>query len=149
MLPRARRTGKEQELTDTSKMARAALAKEFGIKRITFVPLPDGSVIEYGSPSYEEAELLKLLTLLIQELAVVPTFFKFLKLALETLCVLRYVGGSALIELRMPCPRRPLLASGAKSWTKRPVVAGRNVVVIEGPTELMAGVRKSTSVRAL
>jgi hypothetical protein len=90
-------------------MKRAALCKEFGIKKITFVPLPDGSVIEYGSPSQEEAELLKLLSLLIQELAEAPTFVKFFKILVEIASVLR------------------------------------NVVVIEGPTEVMAGIRKSTS----
>jgi len=103
------RTGQEQVVTDWKSMKRAALCQEFGVKKITFVPLPDGSVIEYGSPSQEETELLKLLSLLIQELAEAPSFVKFLKVLRETACVLR------------------------------------NVVVIEGPTEIMAGIRKSTS----
>jgi len=45
----AAKTGKEVTVIDTSTMRRAALAKEFGIKHIHFVPTEAG-VLEYGVP---------------------------------------------------------------------------------------------------
>ena len=44
------KTGKEVVIDDVSTMKRAAEAKEFGIKRIHFVPTPEG-VFEYGTPA--------------------------------------------------------------------------------------------------
>jgi len=46
----AARSGKEVYIADTSTMKRAGLAKEFGIKRVHFVPF-DGGVLEYGTPA--------------------------------------------------------------------------------------------------
>jgi len=42
--------GKEVTVVDVSKMKRAALANEFGIKRLHMIPM-EGGVLEYGSPS--------------------------------------------------------------------------------------------------
>jgi hypothetical protein len=44
------KTGKEATIVDASEMKRAALAKEFGVKRIHFIPTECG-VLEYGTPS--------------------------------------------------------------------------------------------------
>jgi hypothetical protein len=45
-------------------MNRRELAKEFGIKKIHFVPLPDGKgVVEYGTPSNEDVQLPELVEL--------------------------------------------------------------------------------------
>jgi hypothetical protein len=41
-------------------ISRRDLAKEFGIKKIHFVPLPDGSVIEYGTPNAEDVTMSEL-----------------------------------------------------------------------------------------
>ena len=57
------RTHTETVLTDFSNMKRQSLAKEFGITRIHFVPLPDGSVVEYGTPSKEDVQLSELVQL--------------------------------------------------------------------------------------
>lgn len=46
----AGRTRKEVVVKDTSSMKRAALAEEFGIKEIHFVPTDDG-VFEFGTPA--------------------------------------------------------------------------------------------------
>ena len=57
------RTKTETVITDFSNMNRRELAKEFGIKKIHFVPLPDGSVVEYGTPSDEDVQLPELVEL--------------------------------------------------------------------------------------
>jgi len=44
------RTGEEGVIDDVSTMKRKDLAKEFGIKRVHFVPTPDG-IYEYGVPA--------------------------------------------------------------------------------------------------
>merc|ERR1719343_995236 len=44
------KTNKEVTIVDTSMMKRAALAKEFDIKRVHFIPTEAG-VFEYGSPA--------------------------------------------------------------------------------------------------
>ena len=50
------RSGREQvmEKDDLRKMKRWPLIKEFGIKKIHMIPMEDGSVLEYGTPSGEE-----------------------------------------------------------------------------------------------
>lgn len=57
------RTGKETVVTDFNKMVRRDLAREFGISKIHLVPLPDGSVVEYGTPSKEDVPLSELVKL--------------------------------------------------------------------------------------
>lgn len=91
-LATAARTKEEQVVTDTTTMVRAALATEFSIKRITFVPLPSGEVLEYGTPSGEEVLFLQLLGLLIQEIVHAPSISGFFKLSVETFAVLRLVA---------------------------------------------------------
>jgi len=44
------RSGEKGTIVDISKLNRAALAEEFGIKRVHFIPM-DGGVLEYGSPN--------------------------------------------------------------------------------------------------
>ena len=66
------RTQKETIVTDFSKMVRRNLAQEFGIKKVHFVPLPDGSVIEYGTPSSEDVQLAELVELSAMALSAAP-----------------------------------------------------------------------------
>merc|ERR1719343_988405 len=47
------KTNKEVTIVDTSVMKRAALAKEFDVKRVHFIPT-EGGVFEYGSPGSAE-----------------------------------------------------------------------------------------------
>ena len=44
------KTGQESVVSDVTQMKRADLAKEFGIKKVHFVPTEEG-VLEYGTPS--------------------------------------------------------------------------------------------------
>jgi len=103
----AARTGEEQVVTNTTTMVRADLAKEFSIKRITFVPLTSGQVLEYGTPSPEEVVYLQLLALLIYELVHSASIFGFFQLFIELIAVLRLVA------------------------------------VVEGPSQIASGIRKS------
>lgn len=56
----AARTGKELVVDDVSTMKRAAIAEEFGISKIVWLPV-EGGVLEYGVPSsmYLESNLLE------------------------------------------------------------------------------------------
>ena len=96
------RSGREQimEKEDLRKMKRYPLIKEFGIKKIHMIPMGDGSVLEYGTPSGEEVALLECLGLLVQEMLLIRTLFsasglfKFFAVALETLSVLRLIAAT-------------------------------------------------------
>jgi hypothetical protein len=101
------RTRTKQVITDTSGMVRAKLCEEFGIKTITFLPLPTGSVLEFGTPNLEEIKALKLLSLLIQEFVMSRDTKAFALYLLEILTVLRFI------------------------------------IAIEGPANVLSGVRKS------
>jgi len=134
-----------EALTTRNLPVRSDLAEEFSVKNIHFIPLTNGSkllsvfgsgmyetasfkrwasasaggmadtrqwagagaVLEYGVPTEPEVLSVKLLSLLIQELALVKTLGAFMLLSLEILSTLRVI------------------------------------IFVEGPSELMAGVRKS------
>ena len=85
----ASRSGEEVIITDTSVMVRAAIAKEFGIRCIHFVPLPDGRVLEYGTPSGAEMLYAELLTQLIRRFISAPTIGQCFQLAMEIVWVLK------------------------------------------------------------
>jgi len=84
----AARTGKQVTITDTSSMVRAELAKEFGIRKIYFVPIQAG-VLEYGTPSGEEVVLLNLMSLTISEMSHPGSPGRFFKLLGELFLCLR------------------------------------------------------------
>ena len=70
------KSGREQVISKDGidKMVRADLARDFGIKQMHFIPLPDGSVLEYGTPSGEEMLFITLFGLLIQEILLVKNY---------------------------------------------------------------------------
>jgi len=111
------RSGREQvmEKDDLRKMKRWPIIKEFGIKKIHMIPMEDGSVLEYGTPSGEEVALLELLGLLVQEMLLIRTLvsksglWKLFTVSLETLSVLRLIAAT------------------------------------EGPLKVMSGIRKAVS----
>ena len=82
------RTKKQVTITDTSTMVRAELAKEFGIRKIHFVPI-EGGVLEYGTPSGEEVVLMKLMSLTIREMSHPRSFSRFFNLLGELFLCLR------------------------------------------------------------
>jgi hypothetical protein len=84
----AYRTGSQVTIKDTSTMQRAELAKEFGIKKIHFVPVANG-VLEYGTPSSEEVVLLDLIGLTIPQLLNPGSPKRFFKLFGELIYCLR------------------------------------------------------------
>ena len=76
------------------------LAKEFGIKKIHFVPV-DGGVLEYGTPSSEEVVLLELLGLTVSQMMHPGSPQRFFRLIGELFLCLRLliaVEESNLIE---------------------------------------------------
>jgi len=103
------------EKDDLRKMKRWPIIKEFGIKKIHMIPMEDGSVLEYGTPSGEEVALLELLGLLVQEMLLIRTLvsksglWKLFTVSLETLSVLRLIAAT------------------------------------EGPLKVMSGIRKAVS----
>ena len=84
----AARMNQQVTIKDTSSMQRAALAKEFGIKKIHFVPVADG-VLEYGTPSSEEMVLIELLALTVRQMWTAGSVRRFFRLAGEVLFCLR------------------------------------------------------------
>ena len=61
----------------------------FGIRCIHFVPLPDGRVLEYGTPSGAEMLYAELLTQLIRRFISAPTIGQCFQLAMEIVWVLK------------------------------------------------------------
>ena len=83
------RTGKQVIIDDVRQLTqRAAIAQEFGVKRIFFVPV-DGGVLEYGTPSGEEVMLFNLLQLTVAQMVQPGSFRAFFKLLGELFLCLR------------------------------------------------------------